>query len=458
MAAVRFDRLSLRDAGSREEILLLLEEALEAVSPGRVIREHVAREGASLRIGDETYPLAGRRVLLLGAGKASAAMAQELETILGDALTAGVVVTRYDYSVPTKRVRVYEGGHPLPDANGAAGAEAVRVLAQEAREEDLVLCLLSGGGSALLGLPVPGIDLEDLRELTGLLLSSGAAIDEVNAVRRHVTSLLGGGLAALLARAHAVSLLLSDVPHDRIEAIASGPTVPDPTTFRDAQEALRRLELWERVPRSVRERIEQGVAGAIPETPKPGDPLFARARAVLVGTNRTAVASLAGEGERRGFAVRTLGEPVVGEARAVGERLAGLGRALAGTGTRGALLVAGGETTVVVRGSGVGGRNQEVALAAAVALEGVAGVLVAALATDGTDGPTSAAGAIVDGKTVRRARALGLDPKRALEENDSYPLLRATQDLLVTGPTRTNVADLFLVFGKSGNQSAKDLQ
>ncbi len=445
MERVRFDRSALREREAREEILLLLEAGLETVSPRRVIREHVAREGNRLRVGEEVYSLSDRRVFLLGAGKASAAMAQEVEGVLRGPLTDGVVVTRYGYSFPTKRVKVYEGGHPLPDERGAAGARAVRALAEKVGERDLVLCLFSGGGSALLSLPAPGITLEDLRTLTAALLRCGAGIEEINAVRRHVTSLLGGQLAALLRPATSVSLLLSDVVGDRLEAISSGPTVPDPSTFGDAREVLVRHGLWDDVPRSVRERIESGLAGRIAETPKPGDPIFHSARAFVVGNNRTAVAAVCREGERRGYAVRLLEEPIVGEARAAGEALACLGRELGRSGRAKALAVGGGETTVTVRGEGLGGRNQEAALAAAIRLEGERGVVVAALGTDGTDGPTDAAGALVDGETVRRARGLGFDAERALAENDSHPLLRATGDLLLTGPTRTNVADLLLV-------------
>ncbi len=449
---IRFDRSRLRDAAAREETLLILEETLEAISPARLIRAHVSLFGTDLRVGEECYPIANRRIVLLGAGKAAAVMAQALETILGDALTAGVVVTRYGYSAPTRRVEVYEGGHPLPDSNGAAGALAMQALAKGVRRGDLVLCVFSGGGSALLSLASPGIDLADLRALNDALLRSGAAIDEVNAVRRHVVPLLGGGLARLLAPAETITLLLSDVVGDRLEAIASGPTVPDPTTFEDAQGILLRRNLWEVVPRGVRDRIEQGLHGEVPETPKPGDTVFAQTTALVVGNNRTAVLAAQGAGEGRGHAAQDLEKPIAGEARGVGRYLAQLAceRATAGSGRT--LFVGGGETTVVVAGPGRGGRNQEVALAAAMALEGKADTTVIALATDGTDGPTDAAGAIVDGETVRRATAAGFDPAQALERNDAYPLLLATGDLLFSGPTRTNVADLFLVFAGAGRK------
>ncbi len=451
---IRFDRTRLRNAAAREEALSVLEETLEAISPYRLIRGHVSLSGTELRVGEESYPIANRRVFLLGAGKAAAVMAQALEAILGDALTAGAVVTRYGYSTPTKRVQVHEGGHPLPDSNGAAGALALQTLAKGVRREDLVLCVFSGGGSALLSLESVGIDLADLRALNDALLRSGAAIDEVNAVRRHVVPLLGGGLARLLAPAETITLLLSDVVGDRLEAIASGPTVPDPTTFADAQGVLLRANLWDVVPCGVRDRIEQGLHGEVPETPKPGDTVFARTTTLVVGNNQTAVLAAVCAGERRGRLTQELAQPIVGEARGVGKYLAQLARDLAVAGSERALCVGGGETTVVVAGPGRGGRNQEVALAAAMALEGKTDATVIALATDGTDGPTDAAGAIVDGETVRRARAAGFDPTQALERNDAYPLLLATGDLLFSGPTCTNVADLFLVLAGAGRKSA----
>ena len=366
---IRFDRSRLRDGAAREQGLSLMEQTLEAISPSRLVGAFVAREGDILRVGTERYPLGDRRVLLLGAGKAAAAVAQELEAILGDALTAGVVVTRCGYVAPTKRVRVVEGGHPLPDSNGVAGAMALHTLAKTARDGDLVLCAFSGGGSALLSCPSPGIDLADLRSLNEVLLRSGAPIGDVNVVRRHVAPLLGGGLARLLVPAQLVTLLLSDVVGDSVEAIASGPTVPDPTTFQDAKEVLSRFAVWEQVPRSIRDRIERGLRGWVQETPKPGDPVFARANAFIVGNNRTAVAAALEEGKKQGFRTQAVVEPIVGEARTAGERLARLARDSAAS-SAWTLLVAGGETTVTVRGSGRGGRNQEVALAAALELEG----------------------------------------------------------------------------------------
>jgi hydroxypyruvate reductase len=442
---IRFDRASLRDADRREEILQLLESTLEAISPERVLQGQVKREGSRLSIGERIYPLTDRKVFLLGVGKASAAMAQAMEPILGDRLTAGVVVTRYGCAVPTETVRVCEGGHPIPDENGLLGAQALCRLAKEAREEDLVLCLISGGGSALLPIPAWGLSLEDLQAVTQALLGCGAAIEAVNTVRRHLSAVQGGQLARKIDPAKTVSLFLSDVVGNALEAIASGPTVPDPTTFADARTVLKRFSLWEKVPASVRRHIEAGVQGEIPETPKPGDPVFKNAQTVVLADNEAATEAMRRAGERRGYRVQCLSDAVSGEARDVGRSLGRIARDVAPSTQDRTLIVAGGETTVTLDRSGKGGRNQEVALSAALRLEGVPNVMVITLATDGSDGPTDAAGAIVDGETLARARALGLDPEKALREHSTYPLLRRVGDLLFTGPTRTNVADLFAI-------------
>lgn len=444
MNGARFDRAVLRDALRREGILSLLEEVLRALHPAVLLPAAVERFGDRLDVGGRGHALAGRRILAVGAGKASAEMALALERILRDRLADGVVVTRYGHAVPTERIRVFEAGHPIPDESGLAASRAVRALAESVQEHDLVIGLFSGGGSALLPLPAGEVTLADLAGTTRLLLLSGAPIEEVNAVRRHLSRLQGGQLARALYPATVVSLLLSDVSGDRIEAIASGPTAPDPTTFADARDALLRYDLWERVSDPVREHLRRGASGEVPETPKPGDPIFFGVEHVLLAGVASSAQIARRKGECQGFRVGSLPFAVEGEARDLGARLAHAARDLAEKGEK-ALLVGSGETTVTVRGGGLGGRNQEAALAAALSLEGERGVFVVCLATDGSDGPTDAAGAIVDGKTSAKARSLSLSSERALAENDAYPLLRATGDLLFTGPTGTNVADLVLV-------------
>jgi hydroxypyruvate reductase len=314
---------------------------------------------------------------------------------------------------------------------------------------DLVIALLSGGGSALLENPAAGLTLADLQRTTDLLLRSGAAIGEVNAVRKHLSAVKGGGLARRAAPARLVALVLSDVVGSPLDVIASGPTVPDLTTFRDASTVIERYDLWSALPERVVARLQAGLAGAVPETPKPDDPVFSRVQTAVVGSNAHAARAAAARATEMGFHVQVLSTYVEGEAREVGRVLAALAREIDASGQplpRPACLVLGGETTVTVRGEGRGGRNQEVALGCAPGVAGLADVLVLSAATDGGDGPTDAAGAWVDGTTALRARALGLDVDAFLARNDSYAFFAALGDLLIIGPTLTNVNDLMFVY------------
>ena len=433
----------------RAEVLEILKAALETVDPGKLVERHVRLEDDKLIIGKRTYDLKGyKRILVVGGGKASAAMAQALEGILGERISAGVVNTRYGYTAETELIELNEAGHPLPDERGLRGAEEMRELLEGAREGDLVICLLSGGGSALLPLPAAGIELEEEGQVTDLLLRSGATIAELNTVRKHLSAVKGGQLARLAYPAEVVALILSDVVGDPLETIASGPTAPDPTTFAEAQEILRRYGLWDRIPSSVREHIARGVAGEVPETPKPGDPVFSHIYNFIIGSNRLALEAARHKAEELGFNTLLLSSFVEGEAREVGKLLAAIAKEVDHSGnplSKRAMIIAGGETTVTVRGRGKGGRNQELALSAAIAIAGLENVVIASLATDGTDGPTEAAGGLVDGHTADRAWALGLEPSSYLEDNDAYNLLKRTGDLIITGPTNTNVNDLMLI-------------
>ncbi len=436
-----------------------LQAALRAANPQAALLRAVTLEGNLLRVAGETFDLDRvRRLFLLGGGKAAAAMAAALEELLGPRVAGGVVSVKYGHVVPTARVRVLEAGHPLPDAAGVAAAEEVLALAREAGPEDLVLVLISGGGSALLTAPARGITLEDKTAVTRLLLDAGAPIGELNAVRKHLSRIKGGQLARALAPARSVALILSDVLGNPLDVIASGPTVPDLTTFGDALEVLRRRHLLEVVPAAVREVLQAGAAGRLPETPKPGDPVFTLTRAVIIGDIRQALAAAAEEARTQGFRPVLLSESVEGEARVVGAELGRLAReARAGRfGPPPLCLLQGGETTVTVRGRGRGGRNQEVALGAALEVAGIPGVLVLSAGTDGTDGPTDAAGAVADGTTLERARARGLDPHDALARNDAYPFFAALGDLVITGPTLTNVNDLMLALVEATPSGAVD--
>jgi glycerate 2-kinase len=388
------------------------------------------------------------RVLVVGAGKASGAMAVAVEDIWGDRIVDGLVAVKDGYVAPTRRVRLVEAGHPVPDERGAEAARDIRALVEAAGDDDLVLVLVSGGGSALTPAPPPPITLADKQEMTRLLLAAGATINQLNAVRKHCSLLKGGQLARAAMPARVEALLLSDVVGDPLDVIASGPTTPDPSTFADALGILDGFGLRDIAPRSVVVRLEQGARGEIPETPKPGDPVFAQVRNTVIGNNALVVDAAAAKAHALGFTPHVLSRALEGEAREVAKRFVALARSIQGG--KGpvappACVIAGGETTVTVRGRGKGGRCQEFALAAALEMEGRSGAVVLAAGTDGTDGPTDAAGAIVDGGSAARARAQGVDPAARLADNDAHPVLQASGDLLLTGPTNTNLLDLYLV-------------
>ncbi len=437
---------------SRRAVLnAVLEAALAAVEPGEAVRRAASVDAGDLVVDGRRYPLAAyRRVLVVGAGKASAPMAAAVEEILGNALpVTGSVTVRVGHAAPTRMVRIREASHPVPDAAGVDATRAIVELLEETDEHDLVICVISGGGSALLTLPADDISLADMQQTTDALLRSGATINEINVVRKHLDTVKGGGLARLAAPAQVITLVLSDVVGNPLDAIASGPTVPDPSTWADAAQVFDRYGLWAKASAKVAERVQAGLDGRLPETPKPGDAVFASTRNVIVGSNLLACLAAADAGARLGFSGLVLTSYVEGEAREVGHVLAGLLREVDASGhpsARPCLLVAGGETTVTVRGAGRGGRNQELALSAAFKLRGIADVLLASIGTDGNDGPTDAAGAFVDGSTVDRAAAVGLDPQSFLAENDSYRFFDRLGDLIRTGPTNTNVNDLYLLF------------
>jgi len=439
----------------RADLWQIAQAALNAVTPEECLRRAVRMEEEHLSVGGRTFDLAQiERIIVVGMGKASARMAVALEELLGDLISTGLIVTADGYLVPTQRVKVVEAAHPIPDARGLAAARRIASLVDAAREKDLVIVLISGGGSALLTLPTSGITLSDLSRTNELLLRSGAKIQELNIVRKHLSQVKGGQLAQRAFPAQVLALVLSDVPGDHLEAIASGPTALDPTTFNDARQILQCYGLWGEVPPSVRARIEAGVCGDVLETPKPGDQSFLKVQNVIVGSGSVAAAAAQAEGKRLGYHTLILTTTLEGEAREVGRVLATLAREEISFGRPikpPALILAAGETTVTVRGNGKGGRNQELALSAALGIEGLSQVAIASLGTDGRDGPTDATGGMVDGGTVARLRGQGIDPERCLAENDSYQALSKAEDLIITGPTGTNVADLcFVVVGDKG--------
>ncbi|HET6229463.1 MAG TPA: glycerate kinase [Longimicrobiaceae bacterium] len=391
------------------------------------------------------------RIWLIGAGKAAAGMALGALDVLGERIAGGTVTTKDGHSLPLPpRIDAWEASHPVPDTRGLAGAVAALEVARAAGPRDVVLCLLSGGASALWPAPPAGVALTDVRAVTDALLRAGASIGELNAVRKHLSRISGGQLARAAYPARVVALAVSDVVRSPLDVIASGPTVADPTTFADALDVLRRYEID--APPSVAAHLLRGAAGEEDETPKPGDPALAHASTHVIARNRDALHAAAREAERLGWRATIAADDLEGEARTVAPQVAALAWSTHAEGESARLpaaFILGGETTVTVRGAGRGGRNQELALAAAVELDGELGVTIAAMGTDGTDGPTDAAGGIVDGTTVARGRALGLDARDFLDRNDSYEYLRATGDLLITGPTGTNVNDIILVLVES---------
>jgi glycerate 2-kinase len=438
----------------RQVLDRILAAALAAVEPGRAVRNVVSLHNGVIRVGERWYRVADyQRALIVGAGKASAPMAAALEDVLGDALPIeGSVTVRYGNAAPTRCVRIREAGHPMPDQAGVdATAEIVRLL-ENASERDLVLCVISGGGSALLTLPAEGLSLDDLRQTTDALLRSGATITDFNIVRKHLDQVKGGGLARRAAPASLITLVLSDVVGNPLDAIASGPTVPDTSTWADARAVFDRFALWDQAPDVVAARMRS----ELPDTPKPGDPELAGSQTVVVGSNLLACQAAAAEATAAGFSSLVLTTFVEGEAREAGRVLAAFLREADASGhplARPCCLVAGGETTVTIRGKGTGGRNQELALSAAFALRGVPHILLASIGTDGNDGPTDAAGAWVDGSTLSRAAELGLDAEQALRDNDSYTFFSALGQLVKTGPTNTNVNDLYILLaGLEGGQ------
>jgi glycerate 2-kinase len=389
------------------------------------------------------------RLLVAGFGKAAVPMAETLEKSLGPLIDGGCVITKYGHGSPQRlaRLSLLEAGHPLPDGNSMRGAEEIIRLARGAEARTLVVLLLSGGGSALCVAPAAGITLGDKLRTTDLLLRAGADIGELNCVRKHLSRIKGGRLAELLHPAAVVSLILSDVIGDRLDVIASGPVAPDYSTFGEAIAVLEKYRLLTAVPRPVAEHLRRGAAGGIDETPKAGNPIFHRVENIIVGSLPLALAEAGNAAARNGFRVELLSAEVTGEAREAGKWLAH--KAIeARTSRRGELplcLLAGGETTVSVRGAGKGGRNMELALAFALATEEMPGITLLSAGTDGNDGPTDAAGALVDGTTIPAARRLGLDPDAFLRENDSYTFFSKCGGLFLTGPTGTNVMDLQIV-------------
>ena len=474
----------LRDnpAAQRQLIDKVIQATLSAVDPREAVFRCVQRIGHVLTVADRAVDLrAADRVFLVSIGKAAVPMADALIDVLDEDLTAGVLVTKYAHAAgfrPAAKIQIVEAGHPVPDENSIAGGRAIEDMLRDATERDVLLCAISGGGSALATLPVDGVSLADLQATTDALLRCGASVHELSAVRKRLDRIKGGGLARMSRGANTVTLLLSDVIGDDLSVIASGPTAPDPTTFEDAWRVVERFDLSAKLPGAVRAHLESGLRGDVPDAPKPGEASFDRVLNLIVASNRVAAEAAEQVVRSLGFNTLLLSTFVQGEAREVGKIAAALAREIAARDrpvARPACVIWGGETTVTVRGGGVGGRNQELALAAAFGIDGLGETWIAALASDGGDGPTDAAGALVTGATLARARAARIDAEKYLAENDSYnffktlsasasvpsaPLRGSSRDashdashgasyghdLIITGPTGTNVNDILFLF------------
>jgi glycerate 2-kinase len=433
----------------REHAMQIFQAGLQAADPVEAIIGHVTLNDDVLCISDRQFNLKDYdRILVVGAGKAVAPMAKAVEDLLGNRICDGVIVVKDGHGLPLKKIKICEASHPVPDERGVEGTEEILSLVEKATARDLVICLISGGGSALLIAPVHGISLEDKQNATKLLLACGATIHEFNTVRKHLSRAKGGRLAQMAYPATVTSLILSDVVGDDLDVIASGPTVPDSSTFDDAAQILNDHGIWDRLAPAVRNHLEKGASGQIEDTPKSDNAVFQQCSQVLVGTNLQALKAAGQEAKRLGYRSLILSSKVEGEAREVARFYTAIAREVQDSENPlkpPVCVLAGGETTVTLTGEGRGGRNQEFALAAALTIAGLDHIVVLSGGTDGTDGPTDAAGAIADGSTVARALEKGLDPKDFLRRNDSYSLFQPLEDLLMTGPTRTNVMDIYLM-------------
>lgn len=450
MEAESTDLLSKMRSQAQE----LFRASLRRVDPYEGVRRFVRLEGKNLLLDQEGESetvldlQAVARIFVVGGGKATAPMARAVEDILGERIRKGIINVKYGFAEELLRTELIEAGHPLPDQKGVEGARKIVDLLQSAGEGDLIFSLISGGGSALLPLPAGTITLAEKQALTKKLLECGAGIEEINAIRKHISLSKGGQLARAAFPATTVNLMLSDVVGDKMDVIASGPFVPDQSTFKEAWAIIEKYELTD-IPESIRVHLQKGLEGKIPETPKAGDVVFSRVRNRIVGSNLLALEAAKEEAERMGYRTLILSSMVEGETKEVARVHTAIAREILASGQpirAPACVISGGETTVTIRGNGLGGRNQEFCLAAALDLMDLSPrVVVLSGGTDGNDGPTAAAGAIVDKQTVQRGIQAGMKAAEYLRNNDSYRFFEKTGELLITGPTKTNVMDVRLV-------------
>ncbi|MBN2442256.1 MAG: glycerate kinase [Spirochaetales bacterium] len=431
----------------------IMQAALQAGDPAACIRNHLSLNGNELILkpDEARFPLSSSgEMIVVGAGKATALMAQALEDMTSDLQIPlkGLISVKPGHTAPLKHISTIEASHPVPDARGGEAAQKIIQLLHNAGENDIVISLFSGGGSALLSLPVPGISLEDMGKTTEILLGCGAEIAEMNAVRKHISRVKGGNLMRIAYPAFVINLLLSDVLGNKVDVIASGPFVPDDSTFRDARKVCEKYHILDRIPHSVRNHLLKGAAGEVEETPKANDPIFKRNFTRIIGSNSQALFSAKQKAEELGFRTLILSSRIKGEAREFGKTLAGIAREITESGhpvTPPGCIISGGETTVTLTGNGKGGRNQECVLSAVKEISGLKRSLIYCMGTDGTDGPTDAAGAYCTGETYEEGIKKGLESTEYLLRNDSYHYFKKSGHLITTGPTGTNLMDISLI-------------
>ena len=437
----------------RIDSIQIIEEAIRSVNPYSALQEFINVENDILRINETTIDLNNiDKIIVVGGGKASIPMAEALEDILHNRITHGIVNTIHEVANQgdLKLIKVNGAAHPIPDKSGVKGVRSMLKMVSTLNENDLVFTLISGGGSSLMPLPADNIRLEEIQIVTDKLLRAGATINELNSVRKHLSAFKGGQLARKIFPARTIGLILSDVIGDPLDTIASGPTAPDDSFFKDAVNVLRKYDLWNQIPENVKKRLEMGVDGMIVETPKTGDKIFERVENFIVANNLTAAEAGATKASEIGYNVQVLSTFIEGEARQLGLFLGGISKGLIYNGNplpTPAAIIMGGETTVKVSGNGKGGRNQEVVLSSIKMIEGLK-TLIASVGTDGIDGPTEAAGAIADGQTFSKTKSMKLDPLLYLNNNDSFSFFEEISDLIITGPTRTNVNDLSIILAR----------
>ena len=443
-----YSGIIIHNMTNREIAEKIFRKAVASVQPELLIQNQVKVNGSVLHIFNEELNLEEiEHIYIIGAGKATASMASAVEKILGKRIKNGHIVVKYGHSAPLQHISLTEAGHPVPDQNGFSATEKISAIASGAGINDLVICLISGGGSALLADSPYGITQKDLAELNDTLVRCGADIREINIVRKHVSGIKGGRLASITYPARLISLILSDVPGDSVESIASGPTCPDPSTFNDAMEVIERHGIKDKIPGSVLASLLNGVRGEVPESPKKDDLVFKRVSNYLIGTNRTALNAAADESSRMGLNTIIFNEVLACTVEKASDLIINEAIGIKGDNSvrKPVALLFGGETIIKVTGKGLGGRNQHLALSCALMLKEVDGITVLAAGTDGNDGPTDAAGAVVDRSTIKKALELNLNPGKYLAGFDSYNFFRLAGGHIITGPTMTNVMDIAVV-------------